>query len=730
MRGAPPRAAPTSDSLCGCGVGSANSNQPQAARRPLSAEAGPPVAPRSATGLPEPLRHRLRRRLPAWRSAGASPQVLEWIRDGASCQWIDGPPPPYNYGVSLSKMTLEQSAFLEDVVTKHYATGAWEDAPLDERTHICRVHLVPKKGAVKWRVVVDLRPTNRYCISQRCRYETLKVLSRLAARGCWAFSWDMKDGYHQVGIRKDHRRYMTFALPPSPTDPTGQPRYVRSAALPFGWSASPLIFTKVMRVMVRVLRAPMAPTLERVRRRTAAGRSYVLRLHRGFGTPGPRTYGMRVLPYVDDFLALARTRREALLCRARAAQVMQTLGVTRHPEKGSWEPTQRLEHLGLDIDFVEGMFRVPPHKLKGLMQLARSMGASAVRGARNIPARVVAGFIGYAQSVYLACPQARFYLRALHDDLATRSSWEGSVRLSRQSLRDLRWWAQIGSADVSRAIWRSPVDQTLHCDASHLGWGGVLNGTVPAHGMWTGRARGRHINFLELLAVHKTLQANLERLRGRSVLLWEDNMTVVHVLSNRTTRSPELMHLLRKVWFLLDSAGIQLSVRYIASGDNVLADALSRGSPMDELELRLPAWQDIEQRWGPHTVDRYASLGNAQLARFNSLLPCEASDGAGALSQRWAGENNYAFPPVSELPRLAQLLFERPSLLATVVTPYWPTQAWFQQLTALALHVEVQPALRVAAAPAWLPASGRHALSGAMLAYFRVGAPPATRIIA
>jgi len=624
-------------------------------------------------------------------------------------------------------MSVEQSVFFEDVLLKSYATGAWEDAPPDERTHICRLSLVDKKGDVKWRVVLDLRPTNSYCKERRCRYETLKVLSRLAVRGCWAFSWDLKDGYHHIGVRRDHRRYMTFAVPPHPSNPGGPPRYIRSAALPFGWSASPYIFTKVMRVMVRVLRAPMAPTLERARRQTRGGRAFVLRFYQRHYLPGPRSYGMRVLAYVDDFLALASSRREALLCRARAAQVMQSLGVTRHLTKGHWEVTQRLEHLGLDVDLGAGMFRVPPSKLARLMKQARSLGPTAARDARRVPARVLAGFIGYAQSVYLACPPARFYLRALHDVLNSRASWASSVRLSRQALRDLRWWAQIGSADVARAIWRSPTDETLHCDASHLAWGGVLNGTVPAHGIWTGRACGRHINFLELLAVHHTLQAFLDRLRGRSVLLWEDNTTVVHVLTNDTSRSPALMHLLRKVWFLLDTAGIQLTVRYIRSADNVLADALSRGSPLDELSLRPATWRELQDRWGPHTIDRYASKSNALTAHFNSLLLCDTCEGAGALSQSWAGENNYVFPPASELPRIAQLLFEQPSLRATLVTPFWPTQAWFQQLTQLAVHVEVRSALQVAAAPAWLPVSGRRALSGAMLAFFRVGAYPGMR---
>jgi hypothetical protein len=622
---------------------------------------------------------------------------------------------------------------LEREVARCFETGAWEAAPVDERTHVCRVHLVPKKTPPgepqKWRVVVDLRPTNAFCVERRCKYETLKTLSRLARRGEWAISWDMQDGYHQVGVHVDSRRYMTFALPPAPGSPAGAPpRYIRCAALPFGWNASPLIFTKVMRVMVRMLRSPLALPAARLRRR-ATGRAHVLRLNREQGGASAyartRARGMRVLPYVDDFLALARTRGEAFAARRRVAEVIRQLGLTRHPSKGEWEPVQRLEHLGLDVDFEAGLFRVPPAKLAALMRQAGDLIGLSSREARLVPVRQLASFVGYAQSVYLACPAARFYLRELHDVMSTRTSWEARVRLTRQAIRDLRWWQHLGRADVSRAIWRAPEESTLHCDASRLAWGGVLDGTVPAHGMWTGRDRGRHINYLELLAVHRSISVFLEPLRGRSVLLWEDNMTVVHVLNNRTTRSPALMRLLRRVWYLIDAAGITLNVRHIPTEENTWADALSRGSPLDELVLRPAAFASLERRFGPHTIDRYATYENAQLRRFNTLLPDARSVGAGALSQRWEGENNYVFAPASDLPRIAQLLHERPGVACTVVAPYWPAQAWFQQLTELAVHVEVSAWQDIALCPAWLPGSARHALSGAMLVCFRVAGRPA-----
>ena len=138
------------------------------------------------------------------------------------------------------------------------------------------------------------------------------------------------------------------------------------------------------------------------------------------------------------------------------------------------------------------------------------------------------------------------------------------------------------------------------------------------------------------------------------------------------------------------------------------------------MTLRGAAWRDLQRRFGPHTVDRYASADNALLPRWNGLLPHPLSEGAGALAQAWADENNFAFPPPTELPRLAQLLFERPGTACTVVAPYWPAQPWFQVLTEIASVAEVSSAAALARFPTRLHGSARHALTGAMLICFRV----------
>jgi hypothetical protein len=55
--------------------------------------------------------------------------------------------------------------------------------------------------------------------------------------------------------------------------------------------------------------------------------------------------GMRVLPYMDDFLGLCDSRESALTARAYTEAVLERLGLSRNVDKGQWEPVQRTEHL-------------------------------------------------------------------------------------------------------------------------------------------------------------------------------------------------------------------------------------------------------------------------------------------------------------------------------------------------------------------------------------------------
>ena len=550
--------------------------------------------------------------------------------------------------------------------------GAWEPATCQR--YVSKAFLVPKPGKNEWRLVLDLRHLNSFCAGYKMRMETLKKLQRVMKGDEWMASFDLKDGFYAIGIAPEHRKYFTFIV-------NGEP--LQYAALPMGWNGSPWVFTKFTQVLTTFLRSPrLAQTRQRFREGDTT---------RWVKRPGEPGWGVTILHYLDDYLLVARTREQLLEQMDFVQAAVESLGLTINVKKSHWEPTQQLKHLGLGIDSQRNVFFVTEDKQKKLRAAAVQLACVAAAKRRWVTARSVASFTGLAQSVYLAVPPARFHLRALHDCLATRQSWSSRVKLSRQALRDLTWWRDLPQKWNGRRIWRSPCTASLHTDASMQGWGGVLNSLQPAHGFWRAAQQTKHITLLELKAVRFSVESFLKELRGRDVMLWCDNQAVVQVLTNVTSRSPAMMKELRKLWWVLDMEDISLRTRYIRSAANVWADQLSRRENEDDWMLGWRYFRQLEQRFGPHTVERFATANNTHLPRFNARFYSPGTEGVDAMARSWENENNFVNPPWSLLGQVAQKL-RNERAAATVVAPYWVTATWWTELQDLASEILVIPA--------------------------------------
>lgn len=648
--------------------------QPQAAQRQHGSSSSPaPPALASGTPIgratpPPSLADRLRAALPQWRAIGASPQVLQWIREGVRPTWINRRPPA-PFFIKGAALTDEQRPHWAALREEYLASGAIQ--PATARTHVSPAFLVPKATG-GWRLIVDLRRLNKSCVPYRCRFETLRVLNRLACQGDWMFSFDLKDGYHCISIEPSFRKYFTFCL-------DGQ--YYQAAALPMGWRNAPFVFTKVMRPMVAYLRAPAA-------RGQPSGQPLQP------VKTGPwerRTVGIRVLPYLDDFLCLARTRQDAEGATAFVQRTLHSLGLQWHPRKCHWRPCQSLPHLGLTVDTARGVFVVTPQRQQRIRAAAKELLCESARSRRAIPARRLAQFAGLAVSTALAVPSARFHLRELYDVISTRQVWGGRVRITHQAIRDLEWWLDLPVRAAQRSIWRSPASATLHSDSSGYGWGAVLNGTVPARGFWSADQQQQHITWKELVAVRLGVESFLPRLAGRAVRLFEDNMGVVGILRGLSSRSRPLMAELRRLWALLDSQDIELRVQYIRSADNEYADRLSRLPQQDDWQLSPAIFQQFDASWGPHTTDCFAAYLNRQVPRYFSEYLDPRSAGVDAFMrdlEDWHGHVNWCNPPWGLLSQLVQHL-RLSGAAATVVAPYWTAQPWFGPLLDLASEYRV-----------------------------------------
>ena len=101
-----------------------------------------------------------------------------------------------------------------------------------------------------------------------------------------------------------------------------------------------------------------------------------------------------MLHYGDDFLAWvhgARIQDRALLLqhRRRVEQVLHSLSLTRNVDKGHWDPTTSLDHLGLTVSTTNrgGEYNIPEAKQTRIRHFAKDLLQEGKRNRRLVPVR-------------------------------------------------------------------------------------------------------------------------------------------------------------------------------------------------------------------------------------------------------------------------------------------------------------------------------------------------------
>jgi Reverse transcriptase (RNA-dependent DNA polymerase)/DNA N-6-adenine-methyltransferase (Dam) len=633
-----------------------------------------------------PLLHqRVTSALHNWRAIGADKRILSFIRDGVPVEFLGGKPPPPFHCRSIPAQPTEELWWLQHEEPRLLALGAIsriDNTGLPRPAHIHSAFCVPKPEPNNYRVVVNLKRTNIAQKGYKCRYETLKLLRRWGMQGSFMFKMDLADAYYHFRIRESDRKYFTFEF---------CNRLYQMNVLPFGWLNSPYYFSKIMRTVVRFWRDPLAVTKKYNTPPPAPPHCLFPPARRWSGRrPTMARPGLKVLPYLDDFLFVCKTEEQAKAAAVWVRTTIEFLGLSAHPKKCVWDPSQSLQHLGITINSRDGFFEVPTEKLAKLRRMAVDLKVTAKKTRRLVTKRDLAKFCGFAQSIKLAITPAQLFLRNLYDDVSQRASWSGKIRLSRRSLRDLDWWADLPRHRTRSVIALQPATRDLSVDSSDFAWGAVLDGRT-ARSYWSDSERAFHINHKELRAVHYALLTFLPLVANSVVRVKEDNTVTQAILGRWSSRSRVLFQEFRLLWQFMDQHGIILQVERVASADN-LADAPSRFIDHSDYKLHHKIFQRLERLYGPHDIDLFASNLNAQLPCFFSQFHCPGSSGVNSLIHTWHGSNCYANPPfdadtlLSVVQKIAQ---ERCAI--TLVVPYWTAQPWWQLLMEMAVDMVFLP---------------------------------------
>ena len=629
---------------------------------------------------PESPLNRLRNRRSYWmttmRQMGAlCAFTLSIITSGYQMEWNPqkGPAPPVH-------LRNHNSAFAEtEFVTTAIAAGvaAGIMVACDKSTLRCILPLgVAYNRAGKRRLIWDGQHVNAHLIVKSFRMETLQKEGRTLFEQCaYGGTIDVSSAYHHVEMHETAQPYLGFEW--------GGVFY-KFVVLPFGISTAPRIFSMVMGHCVRFLRykgANLIAWLDDLIFAHATGRGAVqmaqlmIRILKNFGWLIHPTKCVGTSEAIQTFVALG----------TQIDLAAQTYSVTADKLSGILSAAQTL---------LTGPPRVGVRtiaRLKGLVSSTWLATGSATR----IRTREM-------DTVIASRPAPKRQTRG-----AIRATWKADVVLTLACLSEISWWIthlrSICSAPIRPRPWDSRFDSTLFSDASDKGVGAIalvegadaisssflchLQGIAPP-GMRREevlRYACKGIQFYaplprEMLDASSTLRelygiyifllafaAYLARGRHRVIM---DNLGCVFIMGGIVppfavggkqwgefvtggSPNPTLQLYATRIFDLGIRYGFELVFEWRPREQNILADYLSHVVEMfhHHYGLKRHLFRTLDDRWGPHSIDRFATASNRQVSRFNSQYFHPESGWTDAFSIPWSGENNWLFPPVPQIAR-------------------------------------------------------------------------------
>ena len=282
------------------------------------------------------------------------------------------------------------------------------------------------------------------------------------------------------------------------------------------------------------------------------------------------------------------------------------------------------------IDSISLSFRIPEKKvskLKGLLDSAIQAGYSSFRELARIAGTII--------SVTLAVgPISRLLTRQMYFAIEIRSAWDNTIHFSPSLLLELKFWCCNIDCLNGYSI-RPPLatHTVVFSDASDVAFGGFspsLDGTIVS-GIWEPEDIGQSSMFRELKAMYFLLLSYVAQLKQKRVKIITDNEGADKIVAIGSSKI-NLQTLAIDTFNLCLVNSIILEAQWIPRSLNERGDLLSRFVDKDDWSVNPSVFRVIDAKWGPRTIDWFASHYNALVPRFNSKFSSPGCSGVDALA--------------------------------------------------------------------------------------------------
>ncbi len=230
---------------------------------------------------------------------------------------------------------------------------------------------------------------------------------------------------------------------------------------------------------------------------------------------------------------------------------------------------------------------------------------------------------------------------------------------------------------------RKECSQIVYSDASSTGYGGYLvdTGEGTVQGMWNRIDSLKSSTWRELKAVDIVLKSLVRKLSCRRTKWFTDNQAVSRI-TTRGSMKRDLQDIALSICQTCLAHNVHIEMEWVPRSENERADNLSRILDQDDWAVSDYMFSFLDNLWGPHTVDRFASYYNNKTPRFNSRYwnpGCEAID---TFTVDWVLENNWVVPPISLIMLIPRVLkhMQNTKAAGTLICPCWYSAPFWPML--------------------------------------------------
>ena len=480
---------------------------------------------------------------------------------------------PDKNGYSNHKSAIVNSKTFEDKLQKEIAlgrmSGPYNLPPFPDMT-FSPLGLVPKREPGQFRTIFDLSfPCNNSVNSHiekehsHVVYETLDnciTIIQSIGEGCLVAKADIKDAFRIIPINPDFHRLLGF---------TWDGQIYFDKCLPMGLSESCQIFETLSCALQWVLE---------------------------------RQFHVRYVSHIlDDFIIFGNPQSNECHRGLQAFLHLAAFINISIKHKKTVEPSTVVQLHGVEVDTDLMEVRLPKDKLQELIPLVASCAKK-----KKLSVRALQSLVGKLNFACRVVVPGRAFLRRLHNLLRGRTKNHHLIRINKEARADLLVWSQFlkhfnGKSLFLPRTWLSSNSIKMSSDACAKGFAAVYGGRW-LQGSFPSQWASVHITIKELLPIVIAMKLWGPGLANRRILFLTDNIAVVFIINNQSSKDSVIMTLVRSLVVTLLTHNIELRAKHIPGKENTLADLLSRFQ-MKAAQRLAPYLREhperIKQEWLP-----------------------------------------------------------------------------------------------------------------------------------